>query len=169
MNKNTGVIWWMAISTAAGLFNAAVSFYLVNPYTLAADETAINTLGGLVSTLFALVYAFVLADTGSEWKAVRDAIRTRKLKTFLIETPKRMPGSFWFAVLFVSFALVVVYHLFHYESVLTLVATHTSVGMIVAMLLLILIDLDDPITGVINVQGVPKSWLKKLKKQERTM
>lgn len=166
MNKNIGVIRWMVISTAVGLLNTAASYYLINPLTIATDETAINTLGGLVGTLFALIYAFVLADIGSEWKAVRDAVRAGDLKTFLKETPKRMPASFWFAVVFISVLLIGTYHLFHYESLLTLVVAQTFVGMIVAMLLQILIDLDDPITGVINVEEIPNKWLKKLKKLE---
>ena len=156
-----GLVRWIIISTAVGLANAAVNYYIINPLTVKADETAINTLGGLVCTLFALVYAFVLADTGSEWKAVRDAVRDGNEDLFRREEPKRMPASFWLAVLFVSISVMVIYHLFHYDSTIILVATNTMVGMIIALLLQILNDLDDPITGVINVENVPPKWLEK--------
>lgn len=143
----------------AGMVNVAINYYLVNPHTTATNETALNTLGGLVCTLFALVYAFVLAETGSEWKATRDAIRDGNKETFLKEVTKRMPGSFWLAVVFVSLCVVVIYHLFHYDSTFILIATHMMVGMIIMLLLQILQDLDDPITGVINVDEIPTDWL----------
>jgi hypothetical protein len=159
-----GLVRWIIISALAGIANAAINYYIVNPHTVVADETAVNTLGGLVCTLFALVYAFVLAETGSEWKATRDAVRDGNKEVFLKEAPKRMPGSFWLAVVFVSLCVVVIYHLFHYDSTFILVATHMMVGMIIALLLQILQDLDDPITGVINVDEIPAEWLEKEKK-----
>lgn len=154
--NNKGIYIWIAISIAAGIFNSAISYFIINHYTSIANETALNTLGGFVGTLFALVYTFLLVETGIEWKATRDA---KDKETFLAEANKRMPVSFWYAMGVVTFFLMGVYHLFHYESSLVLIATHFMLGFVIALLIQILKDLDDPITGVINV-NVPPEWLK---------
>lgn len=162
--NDKGILVWIAISTAAGILNSVISVFLINPHTVIADVTVLNTLGGFVGTLVALVYTFLLVETGGEWKAARDA---KDVDTFVIETKKRMPNSFWYAMGVVTFFLFVVYHLFHYESLIVLIPTHFILGFSIALLIQILVDLDDPATGVINV-NVPQEWLEALKNEKNS-
>lgn len=167
MKKNwQGIALMIAIAGVIGMGNVMLSAYVTNNLTSGAkgDEVAVNTfvLNLFVGWIF--LSAWLLTRADEEWKKVQAAVHSEDEETFLVEAPKKIALSVQVVYWIISVLTVVSFHLFHFESFLVLFSVHFGVGFLVAIMSQVLLDLDDPLSGIINVEGVPDEWLKKLKK-----
>lgn len=121
---------------------------------------ALNLLVGWV-----LFSAWFLTKADDEWKEVAEAVAKQDIKAFMLEAPKRLPTSIRVLYLTISVLVVLSFHLFHIESILVLTEIQFGVGFLVVTTVLVLLDLDDPLKGIINVEA-PKEWVEQLNRRE---
>jgi hypothetical protein len=144
----------------AGVINAIVFELIMNDMTSGTkpDEVAINTyvLNLFVGWLF--FSALFLSKADDEWKKVAEAVHTGNRSSFDIEAPKRTALTIQLFYLITSVLVILSFHLFHISSALVRTEIQFGVGFLVVMTVLVLHDLDDPVTGVIRVPGIPEHW-----------
>lgn len=158
------VLWSIVVGFANFWFFAT----LVNPWNTAvkSDEVAANTFTLNFFVVWALFTVWFLARADEEWKKTAEAVDQHKLDQFLLEAPKRIAFSVRVLYVIISLVVVVSFYLFHIESLFAKSVIQGGVGFIIALALQFLWDLDDPITGAINVSGIPNEWIEKLKKKK---
>jgi hypothetical protein len=144
----------------AGLINVASFELIMNDLTSGTkpDEVAINTyvLNLFVGWLF--FSALFLSKADDEWKKVAEAVHTGNKSSFDIEAPKRIALTIQLFYLITSVLVILSFHLFHISSALVRTEIQFGVGFLVVMTVLVLHDLDDPVSGVIRVPGIPEHW-----------
>lgn len=155
------------IGIAFGILNVLFFAYVMNPLMTGAkeDEVAVNTyvLNFFVGWVFFSAWFLTRAD--EEWKKTQEAVSKNDKDAFLLEAPKQIALSIHVLYVLVSALVLFSFHLFHIESTLVLVEIQFGVGFFVAMMYQVLFDLDDPLNGIINIQGtIPPDWLQELKK-----
>lgn len=129
-----------------------------------ADEVAINTYALNFFVGWVFFSAWFLAKVDDEWKKTEEAVARKDEPMFLFEASKRIAPSIRVLYLIISGLSVLSFHLFHIGSFLVLAEIQFGVGFLVATTIFVLLDLDDPTKGVVNVPNIPSDWLKKLAK-----
>lgn len=160
-----GIASMLTKAILAGVANVAVFALIINQLNAGTkvDEVAVNTYVLNFFVGWMLVTAWFLAKADDEWKKVAESVHKNDQETFLLEAPKRIALSIRILYLIVATLVVLSFYMFHIESTLALVEIQFGVGFFVMLTSLVLWDLDDPISGVINVPNVPAEWIKKLK------
>lgn len=164
--KNLGLmIFW---SLAAGLLNLILFATIINPFnkTVKADEVAANTFTLNLFVVWALFTVWFLAKADEEWKKTAEAVNQGNRETFLVEAPKRIALSIRVLYIIISLWVIVSFYLFHIESALVMGVIEVGVGFVIALAIQFLWDLDDPISGAVNVSGIPQDWIAELKKKQ---
>ena len=146
------------------LLSFAFFWYLINPYNanFKTAEVAVNTYALNVFVSWTFFGAFLLLRADEEWKKVDETITENNLKKFLIEGSKEMAASVKIVYYIISFLVVTSYYFFHYESGIIAFAVIFGTSFLVAIAVMVLMDLDNPIEGLINVPNIPKEWIEKL-------
>ena len=124
-----------------------------------------NTYGNVVFVIWALLTAWLLVESGGEWKKTTETVQQNDKDAFLLQAPKRIAPTFWTLHYVISIFAVMAFWLFHYGSIITLGVVNFGVAFLVALAIYVLKDIDDPITGVINVADIPDEWRKELEKK----
>lgn len=160
-----GIAMMLMRAVVAGIVNVALFALVINQLNVAtkADEVAVNTYVLNFFVGWMLFTAWFLAKTDEEWKKVSEAVHKKEVDTFLLEAPKRIALSIRILYLIVAVLVVTSFHLFHIESAFALIEIQFGVSFFVMLATLVLWDLDDPTSGVINVPNIPQEWLEKLK------
>ena len=157
-----GIVSLIAVGLVAGLLNT-VFFVLVMNHLVgetSQDEVAVSTYSINFFVGWVFFSAWFLAKADEEWKKVAEAVVRKDRELFMLEAPKRVALSIRILYLIISMLVVLSFHLFHIENALIQIEIQFGVGFLVAMTILVLWDLDDPIGGVINVPGIPDEWAK---------
>ena len=159
----------LLIGTAAGVINVLLFTLVMNQLTAGSktDEIAVNTYALDFFVGWVFFSAWFLARADEEMKKVEEAVRTADRDLFLAETPKRIALSIRVLYLLISALVILSFHLFHIESPLVFIEIQFGVGFLVVTTILVLLDLDDPLDGVINVSGVPEEWLRELRQKQK--
>jgi uncharacterized membrane protein YdcZ (DUF606 family) len=149
----------------AGIVNATIFAVVMNPLMEVKDEVFKNTytLNMFVGWLFFTAVIWQRAD--EEWKKVDDATRRHDKEAFMVESSKMIAPSFWIFYVVVSIQAIILGQLFHVENGFVAALGQFAVGFVVAFALIILKDLDDPTSGVINVPNIPEEWLDEIHKK----
>lgn len=161
-----GIVLMLLKAISAGLLNVALFALVINPLNVGTktDEVAVNTYVLNFFVGWMLFTAWFLAKTDEEWKECQKAVHQGDYETFKLEAPKRIALSIRILYLIVAALVVLSFHLFHIESWFALIEIQFGVGFFVTLATLVLWDLDDPTSGVINVPDIPAEWrLEKLK------
>lgn len=164
--QKTGIIKWLVLSVAFALVNVFLFIAVTNPLSIKADEVAANTgaLNLFVGFIFASTFLFWIA--GEEFKAVATAVSTNDKETFLREAPKRIHLGYWiFYGAIVGFTILSL-HQFKIESPMVIFVMEFGIPFVIATALLVIVDMDDPITGVISVAGIKKEWIDELERRD---
>ncbi len=122
------------------------------------DETALS--GGTIAFLgviYALLAAFTTANVWSQWVAIEEAVKTKDHQKFLQSKDKRIPGTLKLLLLMLSVFLVVGFYLLYFRNPLPGGFSIFAVTMAVSAVWVVIMDLDDPLTGIWNVE-VPREW-----------
>jgi len=125
---------------------------------LQGDEGAIAS--GLVAFLavaYALFAAFLFATVWSQWVAVEEAVRVKDRQKFDLHKDKRIPRTAKALLLLFSFFLVGAFYLLSFRHLATGGFSIFAVIMVIITYWQVILDLDDPFTGIWNVE-VPKEW-----------
>lgn len=146
---------------AFALVAVALFGLFINPYTTKADEGVMVGLFQVIVVAWALLSAFLYQRADEEWKKVQTAVLANDPDTFLVEVPKRIPKTFQTLYGVVSGIAVVSAMGFHLDSLFIFLFLGLF-NFVVGFMYLIIKDLDDPIAGVVNVEGIPREWLQKL-------
>lgn len=149
-------------SCAFALIVVLIFYYLINPYTTKADEGVVIGLFQVIMVVWGLLSAFLYSQADEEWKKTQTAVLTGDMKTFLVEAPKQIPGTVKILYLIISAIAILSGWGFHLSSPLVLLLLGFF-NFLIAFMYLIILDLDDPMTGVFVIKDIPKSWLEKLK------
>lgn len=162
-----GIAKMLGMAAGIGVVNVLLAAYIINPLTVStkADEAALNTYGNVVFVIWALLTAWLLVESGSEWKDTKDAVKRHDEEAFMTQIRKRIALSFWVLHGVMSLFAIAAFHLFHYSSPIAMSMIHFGVAFLVALAIEVLADIDDPITGVINVEGIPNEWFDRIKKE----
>jgi hypothetical protein len=168
--KMKGQVPWRGILTLiftgviAGLINVALSALVMNPLLseAAREEVVVSTYAINLFVGWVFFSAWFLAKADEEWKKVADAVIRKNRDEFMIEAPKRIATSIRVLYLLISLLVILSFHLFHIGHSLVLFEIQFGVGFLVMVTILVLWDLDDPVSGVINVQNIPQEWLNEL-------
>ena len=163
-----GLAIMLLIGVAAGVLKVFLFTLVINPLTAEgkADEVAVNTY--VVDFFVGWVFfsAWFLARADEELKKVEEAVHKADRETFLVEVPKRIAASIRALYLLISALVILSFHLFHIESLLVSSEIQFGVGFLVVTTALVLWDLDDPLTGVIKVSGMPEEWVRELRQKQ---
>lgn len=145
-----------------GAANVALFALVINSLNIGtkADEVAVNTYVLNFFVGWMLFTAWFLAKTDEEWKKCAEAVYKKDFETFKLEAPKRIALSIRILYLIVAALVVFSFHLFHIVSSFALIEIQFGVGFFVTLATLVLWDLDDPTSGVINIPNIPPDWLK---------
>lgn len=171
MNKKQqelGIAKMLGGAATIGIVNALFVAFIINPYSgsLKPDEGVLNTFGQADLVFLALFNAWLLLESYGEWKQTKEAVQKRNKRAFLLEAPKRIAPTYWALDFVISALAVMTFWLYHYSSPVTLGYANFGIAFLVALAITVLKDIDDPITGVINVEGIPPKWLDELEKEE---
>jgi hypothetical protein len=161
-----------AIRAGAGMFVKAIIaaliciaiVCLINPFTagLKPDEVIVTTAALNFWVVWAVFTGFFIVHVYDEWKEVEKAIRAGDEETFLVEAPKTIHPLVLFLYLMFCMMAVSSTFLYHYASILTIFLVPGGTGFLVTIVVLIIIDLDDPISGPLRVEA-PAEWCQKLR------
>lgn len=156
-----GLAWMLVRGIGIGILNILFYILVINPNNAGTkpDEVAINTYVLNLFVGWMLFTAWFLAKTDEEWKKCAEAVAKNDREMFLLEAPKRIALSIRVLYIIISVMTAVSFHMFHIESLLATFEIQFGVGFFVAMAIMVLWDLDDPITGVINISNIPEDWL----------
>lgn len=133
----------------------------VNPITTKSDEGIVVALFTAIVVVWGLLSAFLYARVDEEWKKTQTAVLQDDFETFRVEAPKRIPRTFQMLYVVVAGITVLTSWGFHIASLITLLIFFWF-NFLVAFVYFVIKDLDDPLSGVVNVEGIPKEWLEKL-------
>ena len=107
--------------------------------------------------IYALLAAFTTANVWSQWVAVEEAVKTGDRQKFVQNKDKRIPETLKLLLLMFSVFLVVGFFLLYFKNPLPGGFSIFAVTMAVSAVWTVIMDLDDPFTGVWNVQ-IPEEW-----------
>lgn len=136
-------------------------FFGINPSTTKADEGIVVALFTAIVVVWGLLSAFLYGRVDEEWKKVDTAVRQPDFDTFRVEAPKRIPRTFRALYLTVAAIAVLTSWGFHLTSPATFLILFCF-NFSVAFVYLVIKDLDDPTSGVVNVPNIPGEWLEKI-------
>lgn len=162
-NKVTkGIALMILKAIFIGLANVLFFALVINPLNPGTkpDEVAINTYVLNFFVGWMLFTVWFLAKADEEWKKCAEAVHKNDKETFKLEAPKRIALSIRIIYLLVTALVVFSFHLFHIVSLFTLIEIQFGVGFFVTLATLVLWDLDDPTSGVINIPNISPDWLK---------
>jgi hypothetical protein len=155
-----GLVIMVLVGFLAGVVNVVFYYFVMHPLVVPnkPDEVAINTyvLNFFVGWLF--FSAWFLARADEEYKKVNEAVLRNDRAMFLAEAPKKLPLTIRALYVIISVMAVLSFHLFHIQNLLVLVEIQFGVAFFVVMALLVLWDLDEPVSGVIHVPNIPGDW-----------
>ena len=159
-----GILSLIMAGVIAGLVNAGFYGLIMNPLVgeAAENEVAVSTYSINLFVGWVFFSAWFLAKADDEWKKVAESVVRDDREVFMIEAPKRIALSIRILYILISLLVVLSFHLFRIDNQLVLFEIQFGVGFLVAMTILVLWDLDDPIGGVINVPNIPAEWLNEL-------
>ncbi len=159
-----GILTLIVLGVVAGLINAALSAFVMHPLIgeVEHDEVEASTYSINLFVGWVFFSAWFLAKADEELKKVAEAVARSNREEFLIEAPKRIATSIRVLYLLISLLVVLSFHLFRIENPFVLFEIQFGVGFLVAVTIMVLWDLDDPIGGVIGVPNIPEEWLKAL-------
>lgn len=159
------MIGMILIGVTAGIINVLLSL-VINQFTSGnkADEVAISTYALNLFVGWVLFSAWFLTKVDEEWKKVQEAIARKDKTAFKIEAPKRIPPSIRALYFMISMLVVLSTPLFHIENVGVLWVIQFGTVFLVVMTIQVMLDLDDPTHGVVNVPNIPEEWLEELNK-----
>ena len=112
-----------------------------------------------LGVIYALLAAFTTANVWSQWVVVEEAVKTGDHQKFILNKDKRMPGTLKLLLLMFSIFLVVGFYLLYFKNPLPGGFSIFAVTMAVSAVWVVIMDLDDPFSGIWNVQ-VPEKWRK---------
>lgn len=160
-SEDLGIISMVLKALTIGLVNLA--FYVLVSRNLNSDtkpdEVSIQSLVGVVFLVWSLFTAWLIGQAAIEWKDTEKAVRTKNRLLFLEEAEKRIPRSVMVLYVIVGIFSLLTLHPFHLSGTLSIIMVHLIPGTIVALAFLVLLDLDDPTSGVINVEKIPDDWI----------
>lgn len=121
--------------------------------------------------IYALLTAFTTATVWSQWLAVKKAVETYKAakkagdetamaqahQKFILNKDKRIPGTLKLILLMFSIFAVLGFYLLYFRNPLPGGFAIFTATMAASGLWGLIMDLDDPFTGVWNVE-VPEEW-----------
>jgi hypothetical protein len=156
-----GLLGLIAAGVLAGVANTAFFTLVMNALVgeTSQDEVAVSTYSINFFVGWVFFSAWFLAKADEEWKKVAEAVVRKDRESFMLEAPKRIALSIRVLYLIISLLVVLSFHLFHIENELIRYEIQFGVGFLVAMTILVLWDLDDPVGGVINVPDIPQEWV----------
>lgn len=107
--------------------------------------------------IFGVLFAYALSMVVGEWKDCQRAVFKKDLRTLLVEAPVRLPTTMVRLLWIIGSAILLLSWGLHMSSppLAYLVGFMTPFLLINGMF--ILIDLDDPFSGVVNVPGITKA------------
>lgn len=148
-----------------GLLSFVLFWFLINPYNkdLKTSEVAVNTYALNIFVSWTFLGAFLLLRADEEWKKVDETVAKKDFKKFIVEATKEMAMSVKIAYYFISFLVITSYYLFHHETVVSGFSVVFGSSFLVVLMSMVLMDLDNPIEGAINVPNIPTDWKEKLK------
>jgi hypothetical protein len=118
----------------------------------------------LLGVFYALLTAFVFATVWQQWVSIEDAIKTRNKEEFIKHKDKRVPFTVKLLIVIFSFFLIVAFFLISFKNLILGVFSIFVITFILSMYWQVITDLDDPFTGIWNVE-VPKEWEKLVKRE----
>lgn len=113
----------------------------------------------ILAIFYALLAAFTFATVWQQWVAVEEAVKTRNKKEFLKHKDKRMPATIKLLLSLFSVLLVAAFFIISFKSLLTGLYSIFAVTLALSIYWSVIMDLDDPFSGVWNVR-LPKEWEK---------
>jgi len=157
-----GISKLVAVGAGVGLVNAAFFANVMNGIVgeTGQDEVAISTYAINFFVGWVFFSAWFLAKADEEWKKVAEAVHRLDRVEFMIEAPKRIALSIRVLYLLISLLVVLSFHLFHIKNALVWFEIQFGVAFLVSLTILVLWDLDDPVSGVINVPNIPEEWMR---------
>ncbi len=131
------------------------SFFLSN---LKLDEgiMASGTIA-ILGIFYALLTAFVFTTVWQQWVAIEESIKTKNKEEFIKHKDKRIPFTVKLLVFLFSVFLILAFFLISFKNIITGVFSIFVISFILFIYWQVILDLDDPFTGIWNV-NVPKEW-----------
>lgn len=161
--EKRGLVRMVAIAVLIAVANSFLAA-LVNYHNreVMTDSGAVGQFVNLAIVVWALFTAAFYARTDEEWKKVNEAVVKGDEAAFHVEVIKKIGFTFRLLYILISVLLVLSFYFFHMESWYVTVGVHFMAAFLVSMSISVILDMDDPVKGVINVPGVSEEWLKRL-------
>ncbi len=107
--------------------------------------------------VYALLAAFVTATVWSQWVAIEEAVKMKNYEKFMQDKDRRIPNTLKFLLSMFSVFVVAAFFFLYFQNGLSGGFSIFAVTMAVLTVWTVIMDLDDPFTGVWNVK-VPEDW-----------
>jgi hypothetical protein len=111
----------------------------------------------VLGIFYALVAAFVLSTVWRQFISVEEAIKLRNKKEFIKHKDKRIPLPIKFLLVVFSLLLLGAFFVMHFESKINGIYSIFAITLGLTLNWSVIMDLDDPFSGVWNVD-MPPSW-----------
>ena len=140
----------------------------LNQYIQGDEGAVASGLVAVVAVAYALYAGFIFVNVWSQWTTIEEAVKTYKVATdevtkdqahqkFILNKDKRIPKTAKILLFVFSLFLVVAVYLLYFQNSIPGGYAIFTVIMIVSTYWTVIMDLDDPFSGIWNVQ-VPEEW-----------
>jgi hypothetical protein len=119
----------------------------------------------LVGLAFSIFTGWILYQVEQEQKEVAETVARNDMEAFLVVARHRMSPTLYVFEACGAFLLIVGFHLFHIDRRAVSIFIVGGSGFLISLLFVYLVDLDNPLTGAVNVR-VPRGWKQKLAQHE---
>ena len=111
------------------------------------------------SVLYNLLVAIAVNTVWTEYKTMRAAVRRYDFDTFVDLVDESLSPIMHTSILVVSLGMLLGFLLLRYPDPMSGAAVTFGVGFLLMFMLVVVIEMDDPCSGIWSIKGIPEEWL----------